>query len=308
MRVLVTGGAGFIGSHVVDLLVEKNHKVIVIDNLSSGRKEFINKKAKFYRMDINSEDLRKVFSIKKPEFVIHCAAQISVLRSLEKPVEDAKVNILGTLNLLESSVEFKIKKFIFLSSCAVYGNPEYLPIDEEHPTKTLSPYGISKLCAEKYLYAYNNNYGLNYQILRLGNVYGPRQSNAYAGVISIFVRRIIENKPLFINGDGKQTRDFIYVKDCVNAIYESLKRNTKTRIINIGSGKETSVNEIYNKLKEISNKKIRAVHRKEIKGEIRRIYLSINRAKRELNFKVKTKLEEGLLKTMEWFKHEQKNY
>lgn len=308
MKVLVTGGAGFIGSHVVDYLVNKKHEVSIIDNLSSGSKDYINKKAKFYKVDINSNKIREVFLREKPEFVVHCAAQISVLKSLENPLEDARTNILGTINLLENCVKFKVKKIVFLSSCAVYGIPKYLPVDEKHPTNPLSPYGISKMACEKYIEFYNKNYDLDYLILRLGNVYGPRQSNAYAGVISIFINNILAKKPIFINGDGKQTRDFIYVGDCANAILLGLNKKTNNKILNVSSGVETSVNQIYENIKKIIKEEIKVKHRGEIKGEIKRIFLSNNLAKKELGFKVQTGLEEGLLKTIEWFKNERKYY
>jgi UDP-glucose 4-epimerase len=304
MKILVTGGAGFIGSNLVDRLV-KEHKVIVVDNLLMGKKENINKAAKFYNADVTTPQLQNIFRREKPEIVFHLAAQINVRKSAEDPIFDAKTNILGTLNLLTSCVEFGAKKIIYSSSGgAIYGEPHYLPVKEDHPVTPLSQYGLSKFVGEKYIELYRRNYGLNCSILRYSNVYGPRQDpSGEAGVISIFIGRLLKGQGPVIFGDGEQTRDFVYVDDVVKANLVSLK---KEGTYNIGTGKETSVNEIFEMLSNLLGRHVKPFHDKPVEGEVRRICLDVSKARRELNWKASTSIKEGLKETIKWAKEEAK--
>ncbi|MCX8147366.1 MAG: SDR family oxidoreductase [Candidatus Woesearchaeota archaeon] len=305
-KVLITGGAGFIGSHIADLLIEKGYDVVIVDNLVTGNKENINKKAKFYKIDITKKGLRKVFEKERPDFVIHEAAQVNVRKSLSNPIFDAESNILGTINVLECCKDFKIKKTIYSSSGgACYGEPQYLPCDEKHPLNPICHYGVSKHSAEHYFYLYNFLYGIDYIILRYSNVYGPRQDpKGEAGVISIFLERIKNNKEPLIFGDGEQTRDYVYVEDVAYSNLIALEKDTKNakhRIFNIGTGKETSVNEIFRLIKEETGTKINARHIEAVPGEVKRVCLDISLAKKELNWIPKTDLREGIRKTVGWF-------
>jgi len=301
MKVLVTGGAGFIGSHTVDALVKNGYEVAVVDNLSNGRKENINKDAKFYEIGVESEKLKRVFESERPDMAIHLAAQISLRKSVEDPMFDARQNILGSINLLQCCKEFEVGKIVYASSAAVYGEPRYLPVDEKHATKPASPYGLSKLAAEEYIKLYHRMRGLDYVILRYANVYGPRQMpGGEAGVVAIFTDRMLHNKPPAVFGDGEQTRDFVYVEDVASANLLALK-NGKNEVFNIGSGKETSVNDVFGKIRNILGINIRSV-RAGPKQEIRRICISNEKAAKELGWKPETNIDDGLKKTVAWFK------
>lgn len=298
MKVVVTGGAGFIGSHTVDILIKNGYEVVVIDNLSRGKKDNINSNAKFIRMDIKSNGLRKVFKQEKPDFVMHLAAQIDLAKSIEDPLFDAKENILGTINLLECCKW--VKKIVYSSSIAVYGIPKYLPVDEKHPTELFSPYGLSKFVSEEYIRLYNKLYGLSYTILRYSNVYGPRQSpEGEAGVVSIFTKKLLRKESPIIFGDGRQTRDFVYVEDVANANLLALQSD-KNGIYNIGSGKETEINELFRRIKDIIRVNVNPNYEKPRK-EIKRICVNYENASKYLKWKPKTSLKEGLKKTIEWF-------
>ena len=304
MKVLVTGGAGFIGSHIADLLIEKNYEVVIVDNLLTGNKENLNKKAKFYNVDIRSEKLDAVFKKEQPDYVIHEAAQINVRKSVENPSLDVDINIIGIIILLKNCIRHKIKKLVFASTGgAIYGDPEKLPVKETHPENPLAPYGISKLTVEKYLYAYNKMYSLDYTALRYSNVFGPRQDpRGEAGVISIFADRIINGRKCTINGDGRQTRDFVYVKDVARANIIALEKNTKSRIFNVGIAKEISVNQLFEKMSQLFGNKGKAVHGKAIPGEVDRISLDISLAKKELKWSPSYSFGKGLKETIAWFK------
>jgi len=214
MKILLTGGAGFIGSHIADLLIQQGHQVVIIDNLSRGKEENLNPAAVFYRLDIRDEKLEKIFSREKPEILNHHAAQVSVRNSVEDPIQDLEINIRGTVHLLELSRRYGVKKVIFASSGgAIYGEQEYFPADENHPLKPLSPYGVTKLAGEKYLYYYQKNFQLPYVALRYANVYGPRQDPfGEAGVVAIFTQKMLTGATPIINGTGEQTRDYVYVE------------------------------------------------------------------------------------------------
>ena len=250
-RILVTGGAGFIGSHVVDRLLELGHEVAVVDNLASGSAANLSPDVSFHETDIVGPDLDDVLRAEKPEVVCHYAAQISVTHSMRDPVADASTNILGSLNLLQSCVRNGVRKVVYTSSGgAIYGEPQYLPCDEAHPVQPLSYYGASKYAVEKYLYVYRVAHGLDYTALRLGNVYGPRQDpTGEAGVVAIFAQAMLEGRPITIFGTGEQERDFVYVRDVAEASVAALDRGDG-EAYNIGTGAGTSINRIYALLKD----------------------------------------------------------
>lgn len=303
MKILVTGGAGFIGSHIVDRLIDGGEDVVVIDNLHNENKKNLNKKAKFYKSDICSKDLEDIFKEEKIEKVIHQAAQVSVVTSLKNPKFDAEVNVLGSINLLECCRKFNVGKIVYASSGgAIYGEPKYLPLDEKHPITPISHYGVSKYVVEIYLNLYRGLYGLKYTSLRYANVYGPRQDPyGEGGVIAIFSNKLLRNEEPTIFGDGKQTRDFVYVEDVADANLLALEGGDN-EAFNIGTGKETSVNEIFESLKEITRGDIDPIYEEERKGEIKQSYVTYSKAKEELNWEPKISLEEGLIKTVEYLK------
>ena len=303
MRILVTGGAGFIGSHVVDALIERGHEVTVVDDLSTGKRDYINPRARFYHLDIrDAKGLEEVFAAERPEIVNHQAARANVRESLEKPILYAEVNVIGSLNLLELSRKYGVEKFIYASTGgAVYGEPEYLPADEAHPINPLDPYGASKHFVEHYLYLYGVNYGLRYTILRYPNVYGPRQDPyGEAGVVAIFTGQMLRGEQAVINGSGEQERDFVYVGDIVEANLLALDRGDGG-IYNLGWGFGTSINEIFARLKEITGYEKEAVHGPPKKGEVFKICLDATKARRELGWVPRVGLDEGLRMTVEYF-------
>lgn len=304
MKILVTGGAGFIGSHLVDRLIGEGHKVFVIDNLSSGKRENLNPKAKFYQADIQDQKISNIFKKEKPEIVFHYAAQIDLRKSVEKPIEDAKINILGSLNILENCKKFKIKKIVFASTGgAMYGEAKILPTPEDYPTNPPSPYGIAKLTIEKYLNYYYQIFGLPYVALRLANVYGPRQnSKGEAGVIAIFCDKMLKGEQPIIYGNGEQSRDFVFVDDVAEANILAMK-SKKVGIFNIGTGKETDINAIFEKTKKLTGAKCKKIHIPAKIGEQRRSYLDYSRIKKELGWQPKYNFTDGLKKTVDWFKN-----
>ena len=297
MKVLVTGGAGFIGSHLVDEALEEGYDVVTIDNLNNGKLENLNKDAKFYKVDIvDIDNLSLVFEKEKPDYVIHLAAQISLRESLKNPIYDAEQNILGSINILECCRKINVKKVVYASSAAVYGFPKYLPVDEKHPINPFSPYGVSKHTVEHYLQYYHENFEIDYIILRYSNVYGERQDPlGEAGVIAIFIDKLKKGERPIIFGDGEQTRDFIYAKDVVEANLLALEKETENKVFNISTNIETSVNELFKKIKEIMNSNINPTYEKPIK-EVRNIRLDNSLAEKELNWKPKVELNEGLKK------------
>ena len=303
-KILVTGGAGFIGSHVVDLLVAQGYDVAVLDDLSTGHASNLNPAAKFYQMDIRSPQIREVFEAEKPDYISHHAAQMDVRRSVEKPLFDADVNILGSINLIELAREFEVKRFIYISSGgAAYGEPEQLPCDELHPVNPICPYGASKHTVEHYLYMYHVNYGMNYTVLRYPNVYGPRQDpHGEAGVVAIFTGKMLAGEPVTINGDGEQTRDFVYVGDCAQANHLALTTDHQPGIYNLGWGRPTSINEIFSTLAKITGYTLPAQHGPAKVGETRHIYLDASKIKKDLGWVPTISLEKGLEKTVAYFK------
>jgi UDP-glucose 4-epimerase len=303
LKILVTGGAGFIGSHVADAYINAGHLVTIIDDLSTGRKENVNPKAKFIQLDLRSEMLRGVFREEKFDIVNHLAAQMDIRKSVEDPIYDASINIIGSVNLLGKCQEYGVRKFIFSSTGgAVYGEQDYFPADEQHPNRPLSPYGISKLTIEKYLYYYHVVYGLPYVALRYANVYGPRQNpRGEAGVIAIFTTKMLAGELPVINGDGKQTRDYVFVDDVVNANVRALQHD-KTDIFNIGTGIETTVNEVFKLLNESTGAHCNEQHGPAKKGEQQRSVLETAKARKELGWAPQVNLNRGLERTVEFFR------
>jgi UDP-glucose 4-epimerase len=305
MRILVTGGAGFIGSHVVDTLIERGHEVAVVDDLSTGRREHLNPRAKFYHLDIrDAQGLEKAFAAERPEIVNHQAARANVRESMGKPVLYAEVNVIGSLNLLELSRKYGIEKFIYASTGgAVYGEPEVLPADESHPINPLDPYGASKHFVEHYLHLYGVNYGLRYTVLRYPNVYGPRQDPyGEAGVVAIFTGQMLKGGQPVINGSGEQERDFVYVGDIVEANIKAMEAGDN-QIYNLGWGVGISINEIFARLKEITGYEREAVYGPPKLGEVFKIYLEASKAQRELGWVPQVGLVEGLKRTVEYFRN-----
>jgi UDP-glucose 4-epimerase len=305
MKVLLTGGAGFIGSWVGQALIDNGNEIFIIDDLSTGKIQNIPKDANFVKADIKDRDrLEKIFKDFKPEVVNHHAAQMNVRNSVEDPIFDAQVNILGTINLLELSIQHEIKKFMFASTGgAIYGEPEVIPCIEDTLPAPVSPYGISKYAVEQYLNYYKAVHGLSHVVLRYSNVYGPRQNpHGEAGVVAIFCDRIKYGNPCEIFGDGKQTRDYVYVEDVARANILSL--NAKDAILNIGTAVETSVNDIVSKLRTVTNRDVQVVYSPRRRGEVDRIALEIKRAEELLGWSPHVSLEEGLSRTWEWFSSE----
>lgn len=314
MNILVTGGAGFIGSHVVDASIAQGHDVAVIDNLSTGYREFLNPRARFYHIDIaDREAVRSVFARERFDLVNHHAAQVDVRVSVADPLRDARTNIIGLLTLLEACRDFSVKKFIFISSGGViYGEPEELPVLESAPKKPISPYGVAKLASEFYLFSAKQTWGLEYITLRYANVYGPRQTpKSEATVISTFARALSRGEPVTIFGDGEQTRDFVFVQDVVSANLlateqiSALNRALRVSSIddlafNVGTGYETSVNQLLRRFAQTLKRECDVRYAPERPGELRRNALDISKAKQLLGFEPKVSLADGLRKTMEW--------
>ena len=303
MKVLVTGGAGFIASHVVDLYVQEGLDVVVVDDLSTGRESNLNPAVTFYQLDIRSPELAEVFEKERPDYVNHHAAQMDVRRSVADPMFDASVNVLGSLNLIECAKQYGVKRFIYISTGgAVYGEPEYLPCDEAHPINPICQYGASKHTVEHYLYMYHVNYGLGYVVLRYPNVYGPRQNpRGEAGVVAIFTGQMLADQPVVINGDGEQQRDFVYVGDCARANLLAL-RTERNGIYNIGVNRGTTVNELFNVLKSVIGYNRQPSYGPAKLGETRQIYLNADKARRELGWEPIVAWEEGLALTVDYHK------
>ncbi|MGG3449612.1 NAD-dependent epimerase/dehydratase family protein [Domibacillus aminovorans] len=304
MKVLVTGGAGFIGSHITEELLLQNHQVAVVDNLSSGKRNQVASGATFYEEDIKNEVLHEIFSDFQPDYVIHQAAQVSVAKSLQDPLKDSEENTLATINVLEACVKHNVKKLIFASSAALYGSPKYLPVDEQHSVNPISFYGLSKKHAETYIKMFAQYHGLTYTILRYANVYGMRQdTKGEAGVVATFMKRFLNNQPLSIFGDGAQTRDFIFVKDVAKANVAALTKG-ENEVINISTEKQTSILNIVNELKAITNSDIFPAFYPESQGDIKDSILANTKAKNMLNWKPDYSFVEGLKETIYFYQKE----
>lgn len=303
MKILVTGGAGFIGSHVVDAYIAAGHEVAIVDDLSTGKQQNVNPRARLHRLDLRDPSLEDVFATEKPEIVNHHAAKASVRESLLQPALYADVNISGGINLLECCRKHKVSKFIYASTGgAVYGEPRYLPADEAHPIAPLDPYGISKAAFEYYLPLYQKYHGLRFTILRYANVYGPRQDPyGEAGVVAIFVGRMLEGHSVIINGSGEQERDFIYVGDLAHASVLALSSGD-SGTYNIGTGVGTSINTVFSQVKRIVASSQPETHGPAKVGEVFKIWLNADKANRELGWQPTTRLEEGLRLTADFFR------
>ncbi|MEK9629871.1 MAG: NAD-dependent epimerase/dehydratase family protein [Nitrospinota bacterium] len=304
MKILVTGGAGFIGSHVVNAYIDAGHEVVIIDDLSSGEMRFVNPKATFYELNIHSPEVKNILEKEKITAINHHAAQISVTESVSDPLFDANSNIIGTLQLLQNAVTLNIDKFIFSSTGgAMYGEQENFPASEEHPCNPLSPYGISKLSAENYIKYFGTQFGLNAVVLRYSNVYGPHQNpHGEAGVVAIFCQRLLGGLPPVIYGDGEQTRDFIYVKDIAKANTLALDPNCEG-IFNVGTGKETSVNVLTQGLLKVSGIAAKVEYSPARDGEQRRSSIDSEKFLKRFDWKPCISLEEGLAETFDYFKN-----
>ena len=302
MRITVTGGAGFIGSHLVDRLIEDGHTVQVIDNLYTGNKEFVHSKAQFVELDIRDPNLYSVLEEFRPDYIFHEAAQTEVSTSMSDPMLDCDINLIGLINLLNAAVKLDVKKFLMPSSAAVYGNLDTLPLNEEMIGNPSSFYGLTKLTTEHYLRIYHEAFGLPYICYRYSNVFGPRQGNGgEGGVISIFAKAIVQGSPIIIYGDGKQTRDFIYVDDVVEANILGMQHQV-TGIYNVSTGISSSVNLLVDEFRNISGKDIEVVYDKPRLGDIRDSVLATDKSEKELLFTAKYNLHDGLIKTYEYFK------
>ncbi len=303
MKILVTGGAGFIGSNIVDAYVQKGHQVVVVDDLSSGSKQNVNPQAKFFHLDIRDSRLEEIFRTGQFDVVNHLAAQMDVRKSVADPQLDASINVIGGLNVFENARKHRVKKIIFSSTGgAIYGEQDYFPADELHPLRPLSPYGITKLCTEKYLSYYREVYGLNHVILRYANIYGPRQNpHGEAGVVAIFASKLIRGEQPVINGDGKQTRDYTFVGDVVKANLAALEYGGSD-IFNVGTGIESDVNLLFQTLRQYLNPSCPEQHAPAKLGEQLRSVVSYSKIQKVLGWSPAISLQEGLRLTAEYFK------
>lgn len=306
MKTLVTGGAGFIGSNVVDELLGKGHQVVVVDDLSSGFKENVSEAAVFVHLSIlNKTKLLELFEQQQPDYVCHYAAQIDVRKSMQDPEYDAKVNIAGSLNVIDCCIQCDVKKIVYISTGgAIYGDPNYIPADENHPVQPLCPYGVSKHTVEHYLHLYSVNEGLRYSVLRYPNVYGPRQNpHGEAGVIAIFTEKMLRGERPTIFGNGRQTRDYTFVKDVVRANLLALEKGDG-EILNIGTSVETTVLDLVNGLNEILDKKIEPIFAPARAGEVDRIALKAEKAREVLGWQPENDLCTGLAKTVAYYRQQ----
>ena len=304
MKILVTGGAGFIASQIVDSYIAEGHNVTIIDDLSTGFEENINPAAEFVKLSISDSGIIDVFKNGKFDLVNHHAAQIDVRKSVADPLFDANTNILGTINLFQSCVRTGVKKIIFASTGgAIYGEQEYFPADEAHPTSPISPYGITKLTIEKYLYFYHLEHKLTYTILRYANVYGPRQNPfGEAGVVAIFANKLLKGEQPVINGSGEQTRDYVFVDDVIKANLLAV-RDEQNNIYNVGTAIETNVNVIYKILNDTIGKGLAEKHGPAAPGEQMRSVITSEKLYKKFNWKPATPLKDGLEKTADYFKN-----
>ena len=303
MKVLITGGAGFIGSHVADRLLAEGHDVVILDDLSTGGVEHLQANARFYQMDLGSPWIDELFRIERPEAVVHQAAQASVRRSVEDPVFDAGVNVLGTAALLQASVRHGVRRFLFASTGgALYGDADVTPTPEDYPTLPVSPYGAAKLSGEVYLRTFNALHGLSYAALRYANVYGPRQNpHGEAGVVAIFARRLLSGEKARINGDGRQTRDFVYVGDVAEANARALNSDA-VGSFNVGTGIETDINTIFQTLKRLTGSNQPEEHGPPLPGEQHRSVVDARKIQKTLGWQPKTSLDAGLDATVRYFR------
>ena len=304
MKILITGGAGFIGSHIADKLLSIGHDVVIVDNLSTGKKEYLNPKAAFYEVDVTNYDkLSEVFHREKPSIVNHHAAQVNVRLSLADPELDGRINVMGSLNVIKCAIEHGVKKIIFASTGgAIYGEPELIPVSEKAPTNPLSPYGVAKLAVEQYIRVIAGLNTLPYTILRYSNVYGPRQIvKGESGVIAVFTQRMLEEKKPVIFGDGSHTRDYVYVKDVVSANVLAMNAGAGGTY-NIGTGIETDVNKVYDKLESELKTGIKPIHSDEVPGEVRHVALDCGLIRRELGWNPEYDLEKGVGETVKYYR------
>ena len=299
MKALVTGGAGFIGSHIVDLLVFEGHDVAVVDNLVGGSRTNVNPNARFHQVDVGSVRFERVLRFEQPEVVFHQAAQMSVKASVDDPMYDAQMNILALINLLEACAIAGVRKVVFASSGATYGSPVYLPIDEQHPQRPESPYGITKFAGELYLAYYAQSFGVQFTALRYGNVYGPRQSpHGEAGVVAIFAHQLLAGQTPVVHWDGEQVRDYVYVADV--ALANLLAANAGDgRTYCIATGVGTTVNQVLSLLADLADRPVDPRHAPRRAGDLRSAYFDVTRAHTELGWRSTVSLPEGLQKTVE---------
>ncbi len=308
MKVLVTGGAGFIGSTIADALVGEGHDVHILDDLSGGNRRYIPDAAIFHELSITSNEAAGLVEDQRYEAIFHLAAQMDVRKSVSDPVFDAGINVIGFLNMMEAARSGPLKKVVFSSTGgAIYGEPDYVPQDEAHPIRPMSPYGITKRVSELYLDFYRLVHGIDYVALRYANVYGPRQNpHGEAGVVAIFIRRMLENRQAVINGDGEQTRDFVYVDDVVRANLAALNLNG-SGVFNIGTGIETNVNQLFRALRSLSGSGMDEKHVDGQPGEQMRSVLGFEKARETLDWAPQVSLSDGLRRTIDWFRTRQEN-
>ncbi|MEE8239972.1 MAG: SDR family oxidoreductase [Nitrospirales bacterium] len=307
MKVLVTGGAGFIGSNLVDRLIMEGHEVVVVDNLATGKRANLNRQARFYKVDIQGRRLQRVFRNERPSLVMHLAAQMDVRRSVTDPVFDAQVNILGTLNLIQQAFQHGTRRVVFSSTGgAIYGEQDVFPAPETHPTGPLSPYGVSKLTGEHYLSYYQRVGGIQFVSLRYANVYGPRQDpHGEAGVVAIFIQKMLAREQPIINGNGMQTRDFVFVDDVVEANLAVMGQEVQGTY-NVGTGKETTINDLFALLKELTACESQDMHGPALKGEQKRSVIDSTKLRQELGWDARVSLRDGLKRTVEFFRGRQR--